>query len=208
MNDLLDDLNALREDAPRRLGPAVLARVGLGDLLALLESERFGPVLVAFNGRGISATGVGDPAEFERAFAARFGRPLSRIERLPVELGRALHRWDEGDERALRFDLRTLTPFGADVLDATRTIPRGEVRSYGWVAERIGRPRAVRAVGTALGHNPVPILIPCHRVVRSDGTLGQYSLGGPDVKQRFLDLEHAGPGAPGGTTTREVRRHG
>jgi O-6-methylguanine DNA methyltransferase len=191
MNDLLYDLHTLREEAPPQLGPAVLARVGLGDLLALLESERFGPVLVAFNGRGISATGVGDPAEFERAFAARFGRPLSRAERLPADLDQALRRWDAGDEAGLRFDLRTLTPFGADVLGATRTIPRGEVRSYGWVAERIGRPRAVRAVGTALGHNPVPILIPCHRVVRSDGSLGQYSLGGPEIKQRFLELEHS-----------------
>jgi methylated-DNA-[protein]-cysteine S-methyltransferase len=190
MNDLLYDLHTLREEAPPQLGPAVLARVGLGDLLALLESERFGPVLVAFNGRGISATGLGDPAEFERVFAARFGRPLSRTERLPGELGHALRRWDAGDETALRFDLRTLTPFGADVLAATRTIPRGEVRSYGWVAERIGRPRAVRAVGTALGHNPIPILIPCHRVVRSDGGLGQYSLGGPQIKQHFLELEH------------------
>ena len=60
-------------------------------------------------------------------------------------------------------------------------IPRGEVRPYGWIAAEIGKPRAVRAVGTALAHNPVPLVVPCHRVVRSDGLIGQYSMGGPDA---------------------------
>jgi O-6-methylguanine DNA methyltransferase len=72
-------------------------------------------------------------------------------------------------------------------------IPRGEVRPYGWIAAEIGRPKAVRAVGTALGHNPVPLIVPCHRVVRSDGTLGQYSLGGPENKRTILAAEGADP---------------
>ena len=63
-------------------------------------------------------------------------------------------------------------------------IPRGEVRPYGWIAAEIGKPRAVRAVGTALGHNPVPLIVPCHRVVRSDGMIGQYSMGGPSASGR------------------------
>jgi len=62
------------------------------------------------------------------------------------------------------------------------------VRPYGWVAREIGRPRAVRAVGSALGRNPVPVLIPCHRVVRSDGHLGNYGLGVP-MKRTLLDAE-------------------
>ncbi len=72
-------------------------------------------------------------------------------------------------------------------------IPRGEVRPYGWIASEIGHPAAVRAVGTALGHNPVPLLIPCHRVVRSDGHIGQYSLGGPQNKRTLLEWEGADP---------------
>ena len=72
-------------------------------------------------------------------------------------------------------------------------IPRGEVRPYGWIAAEIGRPKAVRAVGTALGHNPVPLIVPCHRVVRSDGMIGQYSLGGPRNKRTILAGEGADP---------------
>ena len=74
-------------------------------------------------------------------------------------------------------------------------IPRGEVRPYGWIAAEIGRPKAVRAVGTALGHNPVPLIVPCHRVVRSDGFIGQYSLGGPHNKRAVLTEEGLDPDA-------------
>ncbi len=69
------------------------------------------------------------------------------------------------------------------------TIPLGETRSYAWVAKTIGRPGAVRAVGTALRKNPYPLIIPCHRVVRSDGTVGRYGGRDDDRKQRILDLE-------------------
>ena len=77
-------------------------------------------------------------------------------------------------------------------------IPRGEVRPYGWIAAEIGRPKAVRAVGTALGHNPVPLIVPCHRVVRTDGTIGQYSLGGPGNKRTILSAEGLDPTRDGG----------
>jgi methylated-DNA-[protein]-cysteine S-methyltransferase len=73
------------------------------------------------------------------------------------------------------------------VLAKTLEIPRGEVRPYAWIAREIGHPRAVRAAGSALGRNPVPILIPCHRVVRSDGDTGNYGFG-PQLK---VDLLHA-----------------
>ena len=71
----------------------------------------------------------------------------------------------------LQFDLRRLSPFERDVLRKTLEIPRGEARTYGWIAREIGRPGAVRAVGSALNKNPIPLLIPCHRVVRSDGQI-------------------------------------
>jgi len=85
--------------------------------------------------------------------------------------------------------LAELTPFQRSVLTATATIPRGAVRPYGWVAKEAGAPAAVRATGTALGHNPVPFLVPCHRVVRSDWSLGEYSAGGTAVKERVLEME-------------------
>ncbi|MBC5809858.1 MAG: methylated-DNA--[protein]-cysteine S-methyltransferase, partial [Candidatus Eremiobacteraeota bacterium] len=75
------------------------------------------------------------------------------------------------------------------MLRKTLEIPRGQVRPYNWIAREIGRPKAVRAVGTALKKNPVPLLVPCHRVVRGDGTFGEYALGGPSNKIRLLKAE-------------------
>ncbi|HEV2063715.1 MAG TPA: methylated-DNA--[protein]-cysteine S-methyltransferase, partial [Thermoanaerobaculia bacterium] len=74
-----------------------------------------------------------------------------------------------------------------------------------WIAKEIGRPAAVRAVGTALGKNPVPLLIPCHRVVRSDGTIGNYSLGGRRAKRTLLEVEGAQPGTIGQLAARGIR---
>lgn len=86
--------------------------------------------------------------------------------------------------------LDELPAFQRSVLKATARIPRGEVRPYGWVAREAGSPGAVRAAGTALGHNPVPFVVPCHRVVRSDWELGQYSAaGGTQTKATVLRWE-------------------
>jgi O-6-methylguanine DNA methyltransferase len=104
-------------------------------------------------------------------------------------------------------DLSEVPAFQRQVLEAARRIPFGEARPYAWIAERVGRPRAVRAVGTALGRNPVPLLVPCHRVWRSDGGLGGY-LFGVDVKRRLLDLERRTPVLEGCATTRIVCRVG
>lgn len=84
-----------------------------------------------------------------------------------------------------------LTDFEWKVLKATMTIPIGETRSYKWVAERIGSPAAVRAVGQALRKNPYPLLIPCHRVVKSDGTLGGYAGKFDGRKEALLKKERA-----------------
>lgn len=80
------------------------------------------------------------------------------------------------------------TPFERRVWEVLSQIPRGEVRSYGWVAKQIGNPRASRAVGRACGSNPIPFIVPCHRVIGSDGTLGGYGYG-LDIKRRLLELE-------------------
>ncbi len=97
------------------------------------------------------------------------------------------------DRANLQFDLRGLSEFERAVLLKALEIPGGEVRPYSWIAREIGHPEAVRAVGTALGKNPVPLLIPCHRVVRADGTLGQYSMGGSRVKRALLEVEGVEP---------------
>jgi len=85
-------------------------------------------------------------------------------------------------------DLSRATHFQREVWEITRLIPYGETRSYAWVAEQIKKPRAVRAVGQALAKNPLPIIIPCHRVVASDGKLGGFS-GGMKMKRYLLSLE-------------------
>jgi O-6-methylguanine DNA methyltransferase len=82
-----------------------------------------------------------------------------------------------------------LTPFQWKVLQATMEIPVGETRSYQWVAQRIGSPKAVRAVGQALRNNPYPLIIPCHRVIKTDGKLGGYAGKFDKRKERLLAME-------------------
>jgi len=106
-----------------------------------------------------------------------------------------------------RLDLGALTEFSRSVLDVTRSIPYGSLRSYKWVADMIGHPRAVRPVGQALSHNPLPIVVPCHRVVQSDGALGGYSGGGTDMKRRLIEIETGQTGLLLESDTRESRRH-
>ena len=89
-----------------------------------------------------------------------------------------------------RLDLSGATDFQRKVWETTRLIPYGETRSYAWVAEQIKQPRALRAVGQALGRNPLPIIVPCHRVVASNGKLGGFS-NGIEMKKRLLYLEGA-----------------
>jgi O-6-methylguanine DNA methyltransferase len=152
-----------------------------------------GPVedaYVAFTREGIArvmpASTVTGATAFAAAFSRSFGRPLAPADVAPEGLTEAI---GTGRATGLRFDLRGRTDFERSVLATTLAIPPGELRPYSWVAAEIERPRAVRAVGTALGHNPVPLLIPCHRVIRSDGTLGQFGSLGTAMKQRLLEAE-------------------
>jgi O-6-methylguanine DNA methyltransferase len=188
-------LRAARGDeAPPTLLPAVLRRVGLADTYWLLESP-IGPVYVAHNRTGISmVTRARSAGDFERAFQRRHGRPAFPAESVPPSSVRALVRNLKGGSRQeLRFDLRGLSEFERAVLMKALEIPAGEVRPYSWIAKEIGHPEAVRAAGSALAKNPVPLLIPCHRVVRSDGHIGEYSLGGPRIKRALLAVEGADP---------------
>lgn len=186
--DLLEELHGLRHVEAPDLRPAVLPEVGLADRYGTLETP-LGPVYVAYNALGISAVmRAVDDADFEQQFRLQFGRQVYRVEQLPESLLRAAQDQLQG-QRTLRFDLRGLSEFEQAVLRKALEIPRGEIRPYSWIAREIGRPRAVRAVGTALARNPIPLFIPCHRVVRLDGTIGNYGLGGPDNKRAILRAE-------------------
>ena len=81
------------------------------------------------------------------------------------------------------------TEFEKKVWNTLKKIPYGETRTYKWLAEEIGKPHAFRAVGNALGKNPIPIIFPCHRVIEADGSIGGYS-SGVDIKRRLLELEY------------------
>ena len=91
------------------------------------------------------------------------------------------------------FSLETFFPGGSEferlVWNTLREVPYGETRTYKWLADRIGRPRSCRAVGNALGKNPIPIIFPCHRIIESDGSLGGYS-SGTDIKRRLIEMEY------------------
>lgn len=180
--------------APASLRPAILIETGLADAYARFDSV-IGPLVVAWNGRGVSMVDVAlDVETFEARHRALTGRATFASAQVPSALAQAIERRVGGDRRArIDLDLRGHTTFEQDVWRKALEIPRGEVRPYGWVAAEIGRPRAVRAVGTALGRNPVPLIVPCHRVVRTDGTIGQYSLGGPANKRTILRSEGLDP---------------
>ena len=191
-------LARLRERAPEGLAEAVLDRLGLGLGLGLGDAYvqvdgPIGPLFVAFGRNGISLVErAADGGDFEAAFRSTFGRPVRRIERAPQLIERviAARVWGRGARaKEVPLDLAQLPNFERSVLLKTLEIPRGEVRPYAWVAAEIGRPLAVRAVGNALARNPVPFVVPCHRVVRADGRIGNYGAGGPTAKRALLESE-------------------
>jgi O-6-methylguanine DNA methyltransferase len=187
-------LDGLAVEAPAGLADRTLIAVGLAEAYAPIQTV-IGTIWVAFNGLGVSAVEAAESSgAFEAHMQAEHGRPAHRLDALPPRLASAIQRRLAGDRQVqIPLDLRGHSSFETDVWMKALEIPRGEVRPYGWIASEIGRPKAVRAVGTALGHNPVPLIVPCHRVVRSDGTLGQYSLGGPANKRALLASEGLDP---------------
>ncbi|MDH4144398.1 MAG: methylated-DNA--[protein]-cysteine S-methyltransferase [Acidimicrobiia bacterium] len=184
--ELADLANRVDPAVADAVGDRALDAVGLADEAWQLPSP-LGSVWVARSRRGVSYLCPHELDEFTSEFRARTGRPL-RV-RAAGEADPVLRQAVAGaDGRGLEVDLRAVTGFQREVLEAVREIPAGEVRAYAEVAELVGRPRAVRAVGTALARNPVPLLVPCHRVVRTDGSVGQYALG-PAAKVALLRVE-------------------
>ncbi len=147
-----------------------------------------GTVGLSFSRKGIARIEL--PRRGVRHLACARGNGLSPTGKAAAAL---LRRYFSGEPVTVRLplDLRHATVFPRAVWHATAKIPYGETRSYAWIAKRIGRPRAARAVGQALGANPVPVIIPCHRVISSAGTLGGFS-GGLGMKKKLLQLEKSG----------------
>jgi methylated-DNA-[protein]-cysteine S-methyltransferase len=172
----------------------VAADAGLVDVAYAIVGSPIGELLIASTRRGLVR--VSFPNETQDDVVEELSLLLSpRVLEAPAELDevrRELEEYFEGRRR--RFDLAvdmTLTRgFTRKVLQATTRIPFGSVSTYRDVARRAGNERAYRAAGNALGANPIPIVVPCHRVLHSGGGLGGYG-GGLDTKRFLLRLEHA-----------------
>jgi len=177
------------EEPPSSIERGVLIRTALADQFATVQGP-IGILHVAFTPIGVSSiVPTGDEAEFLQVHSRTVGRKVYRGGEMPSRMADQLQRTlVTGRLGKLPVDLRQLTDFQRAVLETTAAIPPGEVRPYGWVAREMGNDGAVRAVGSALGRNPVPIAIPCHRVVKSDGTIGNYAFGSP-MKQSLLEHE-------------------
>ena len=147
-----------------------------------------GDLHVAATGRGLCRISYRED-NWEEQLARGFG---VRVLRSPLDdVRRELDEYFEGRRQAfdLALDLR-VAPFYADVLRELATVPYGSNTTYGTLARQAGRPSAARAVGTVMNRNPVPIVLPCHRVVGANGALTGYA-GGLEVKRRLLQLEGA-----------------
>jgi methylated-DNA-[protein]-cysteine S-methyltransferase len=157
---------------------------------ALADSyEQVGDVWVAFSDRGIRMIHRGSFEEFHAAYTARCGCAL-KAGTLPGALRQQVQAalQGEGVEKPRVDWTDELTDLERDVLGTLTKIPRGEVRTYEWVARQVGRPKAVRAVGSVCAKNTVPFVVPCHRVVPSTGGVGQYAFG-PALKREMLRRE-------------------
>ena len=179
-------------DLDRRFREAA-ATLGLVDIGYDIVDSPIGDLLVAASDRGVASIWFDpDPAgDLDRL--ARIGGP--RVLRSPRSIDHARRELDEyfaGKRRSfdLRLDLRAMPPFTLEVLDELARVPYGETTTYGALAQRVGHPRAARAVGTVMNRNRIPIVLPCHRVVGATGNLTGYA-GGLDRKSTLLELEGA-----------------
>jgi methylated-DNA-[protein]-cysteine S-methyltransferase len=153
-----------------------------------------GPLLLAATTAGLVRVAY-DVEGHDAVLAGLADRISPRVLRAPARLDSVARQIDEYFAKRrtvfeVPVDLRLAEGFRLNVIEHLRDIGYGRRESYAAVAAAIGHPRAVRAVGTACAHNPLPLVIPCHRVVRSDGSTGQY-VGGPLAKSTLLDLEAA-----------------
>jgi methylated-DNA-[protein]-cysteine S-methyltransferase len=169
-------------------------REGLLDVAYRTIDSPFGALLLAASPSGLVR--VAFAREGHAAVLERLADEISpRILRAPQRLDAAARQLDEYFARRrkrfeLPLDLQLARGFRRAVLVRLQRVAYGETTSYAQLARAAGKPAAVRAAGSACSHNPLPLVVPCHRVVRSDGTFGEY-LGGPETKRALLELESA-----------------
>lgn len=189
--------------APRRLARRIMEQLDLQ-----LEKRKPFPTVSRL---GLAASHVG----ITRVFLCRGGmetpvaRETGRIGKMLDEARRELEEYLAGERTffTVPVDLSQVPPFERSALEMAAQIPYGEVQSYKWIAERLGKPDAARAVGNAMAGNPVPIIVPCHRVVKTDGSLGGYSFG-LVRKESLLELERRQGAYVGCATTKIICRRG
>jgi methylated-DNA-[protein]-cysteine S-methyltransferase len=172
------------------------ARGGLLDVAYATTDSPVGPLLLAATPRGVVRVSFAREG-FDAVLAGLAARVSPRVLEAPGRLDGARRQLEEYFEgRRTGFDVpldhQLSSGFRARVLDAIAAIPFGRTGTYRSVAEAAGSPNAVRAAGSACATNPIPLLVPCHRVVRSDGTMGLYG-GGVEAKRLLLEHEHALP---------------
>jgi methylated-DNA-[protein]-cysteine S-methyltransferase len=185
------------DDAAARAAERAAARAseeGLADVTYTTVDSPIGPLLVAATDRGLVRVSFRQERHDE-VLNELVVRISPRVLEAPGELDevrRELEQYFEGDRRRfeLPLDWRLSRGFRCEVLRKLVRVPYGETATYAEMAIRAGRPRAYRAAGSACGSNPMPIVVPCHRVVPSGGGLGNYG-GGVDVKKYLLELEGA-----------------
>jgi methylated-DNA-[protein]-cysteine S-methyltransferase len=181
---------------------AAADRAGLVDVAVATVDSPVGDLLVAVTPRGLVRLAF-DPERVLDDLAARIS---PRVVEAPARLDPVRRELDEyfgGRRRAfdVTVDWSLTSGFRRRVLEATARIPAGRVTTYGALATEVGQPSAARAVGNAVGSNPVAIVVPCHRVVPATGGVGNYG-GGPERKAFLLDLEHADVAHPATTPSR------
>ena len=161
--------------------------------LSVFETS-WGWIASAISDSGLAALTLPQPTRFraEESLANQVGS-ANLVKSRNEAIEKRMNEYFKGERKSfeLPLDMSLGTSFQQAVWKATVSVPFGELRSYSWVARKVGAPLAMRAVGSALGSNPIAIVVPCHRIVRSDGALGGYG-GGLKLKRRLLDLESGG----------------
>ena len=184
-------MNDLVTDARERL-VARARREGLETVGYRVVDSPLGPLWIAVGPKGVLSIHYGaEPDAGELARIVRtYGPGVLPDPRRADAVARELDQYFAGKRRSfdLPVDLSPLTDFQRRILHATAQVDFGEVSTYAKVARRAGNEKASRAAGQALGGNPIPIVVPCHRILASDGSLGGYA-GGLDAKRRLLQLE-------------------
>jgi methylated-DNA-[protein]-cysteine S-methyltransferase len=169
------------------------AESGLLDVAYDVLESPVGELFVGVSDRGLCVISYeADPELQAERLARGFGSRVLRSPRPITAIAKQLDEYFEGERKHfdLAVDLRLARDFGRTVLEELGRVPFGEVTTYGALAAKVGKPRAARAVGTIMNRNPIPIVLPCHRVVGANGSLVGYA-GGLDRKQTLLRLEGA-----------------